>query len=512
MSPGNWYTDVIIDANGCVVYDSVYVSEPAQALTILNVDVDGADCFGENTGSISLDVEGGTADYQFAWLGPDYTSSNQNISNLSAGMYNLTVTDASGCQAFGSYQLNQPAAPVQIVSVNTTNVNCNGDNTGSASITSIIGGTGNSQSFNQDWGGSNPNELEAGSYTVIVTDLKGCTDEHDFTIYEPEALLATVEVVNENCEGQNGEIIVHASGGELFNNGFYNYSITPNYQSSPIGQANIIVDFPTPGETADTIFTMTLTDQNNCEYIIEDIEVHPARIFDYNFSVDVCYGDTFQLETKYNEFTSYTWAINPTQDFVINDNGISFVVENSSTVSVSGTDASGCTFTDQMDVNILTPTIDVGDDLALIRGEEIVLSVLEGEEPYLWSNSETSSDIIVSPILTTYYSVIALDTSNGCFGSDTLRVFVGMNEGFTPNADGYNDFWQIDYLNQYEGVHIEIFNRWGSMLWQADSPNIDNWNGKYNNEDLPVGTYYYIISFPESSNKEPLTGPVTIVR
>ena len=87
-----------------------------------------------------------------------------------------------------------------------------------------------------------------------------------------------------------------------------------------------------------------------------------------------------------------------------------------------------------------------------------------------------------------------------------------MNAGITPNGDGYNDFWQIDYLNQYEGVHIEIFNRWGSRLWQADSPNIENWNGKYNGEDLPVGTYYYIISFPDGSNKDPLTGPVTIVR
>jgi gliding motility-associated-like protein len=513
LAPGNWYMDVVMDGNGCVVYDSVFVDEPSQVLAIFNVDVDDADCFGENSGSINLEVEGGTENYQFSWVGPSYTSANQNISNLVSGMYSLTVTDVNGCQAFGSYQVDQPSAPVQIVSVNTTNVDCNGNNTGTASIASITGGTGNTQNFNQDWGGENPNELEAGSYTVIITDQNGCTDDHDYIIYEPEALQANVEVLNENCEGQDGQIIVHATGGELFNNNLYNYGISPNYQSSPNNQADIAVDFPSPGELADTIFTMTLTDANGCEFIIEDIEVHPARIFDYNASINVCYGDTIEVVAKYNEFINYTWTINPSsQEFELFDNSITTSVKENLTITVSGEDASGCVFADQMEVNLLTPDVSVGDDLALVRGEEIVLTVSQGEEPFVWNNLETTRDIIVSPIVTTYYSVTALDTSNGCIGSDTLRVFVGMNGGFTPNSDGYNDFWQIDYLNQYEGAHIEIFNRWGSRLWQADYPNIENWNGKYNDEDLPVGTYYYIISFPDGSNKDPLTGPVTIVR
>lgn len=510
LSPGNWYINVVTDANGCVVFDSVYVDEPTHPLNIFNVDADDVDCFGENTGTINLEVDGGTGPYQYEWLGPDFTSSNQNLSNLTAGMYNLTVTDASGCQAFGSYQINQPAVKLQIVSVNTTNVDCFGNNTGTASISSIVGGAG---SINQDWGGQNPNELEAGIFEVIVTDQNGCADTVGYSIYEPEPLQAEVEVINENCEGQDGSIIVHATGGVLFDNNLYNYGISPNYQSSPNNQANIEVDFPSPGETADTIFTMTLTDKNGCEFIIENIEIHPARIFDYNASVGVCFGDTFIVQEKYNEFVNYSWSISPsTQEFEVLENSISTIVKDDFTVNVTGVDANGCAFSDQMEVNLLQPEISVGEDLALVRGEEILLSVIQGEEPFNWSNGETSIDISVSPILTTHYSVTALDTSNGCFGSDTLRVFVGMNEGFTPNGDGYNDFWQIDYLNQYDEVHIEIFNRWGSRIWQADSPNIDNWNGKYNNEDLPVGTYYYIISFSASSNKEPLTGPVTIVR
>ena len=142
----------------------------------------------------------------------------------------------------------------------------------------------------------------------------------------------------------------------------------------------------------------------------------------------------------------------------------------------------------------------------------MTLTITEGEPPYLWSTDETSSSIDVSPLITTNYVAYALDTVTGCIGNDTIRVFVGMNEGFSPNADGYNDTWEISYLNQYESVKVQIFNRWGASIWESSSPNILNWDGKYNGNDLPIGTYYYIISFVADINKEPLTGPVTIVR
>ena len=87
-----------------------------------------------------------------------------------------------------------------------------------------------------------------------------------------------------------------------------------------------------------------------------------------------------------------------------------------------------------------------------------------------------------------------------------------MNEGFSPNADGYNDTWEITYLNQYSTAKVEIFNRWGSKLWESLSPSIENWDGTYQGSDLPSGTYYYIISFDDSENRVPLSGPVTIVR
>ena len=171
-----------------------------------------------------------------------------------------------------------------------------------------------------------------------------------------------------------------------------------------------------------------------------------------------------------------------------------------------------CSFTDELDIVVLNPTIVSNEDFGIIRGESAILSIIDGEPPYLWSTTETTSDIVVSPLITTNYIAYALDTVTGCVGNDTVRVFVGMNEGFSPNGDGYNDTWEISYLNQYESSKIEIFNRWGASLWSSSYPNIENWDGKHNGSDLPVGTYYYIITFDTSLNKVPLTGPVTIVR
>ena len=168
-------------------------------------------------------------------------------------------------------------------------------------------------------------------------------------------------------------------------------------------------------------------------------------------------------------------------------------------------------FLDTIPVIVNTPIIDAGDDVGIIRGESKVLTVT-GDPTYTWSTGEFTQQITVNPLITTHYSAYAVDPTNGCLGMDSVRVFVGMNEGFSPNADGYNDTWQITYLNQYSTAKVEIFNRWGSKLWESSAPSIENWDGTYQGSDLPSGTYYYIISFDDSENRDPLSGPVTIVR
>ena len=261
------------------------------------------------------------------------------------------------------------------------------------------------------------------------------------------------------------------------------------------------------------MFQLTITDDNGCEYT-QEIEIHPARVFNYNEVLNVCYGDSIVLDGSiFAEYDSYSWSVSPNQELFVNGSELALMVNNSSTITVQVEDLSSlCSFSDELNVQVLNPLIVANDDIGIIRGESLTLTITEGEPPYLWSTDETSSSIVVSPLITTNYVAYALDTVTGCIGNDTIRVFVGMNEGFSPNSDGYNDTWEISYLNQYESVKVQIFNRWGASIWESSSPNILNWDGKFNGNDLPIGTYYYIISFEDDINKEPLTGPVTIVR
>ena len=156
------------------------------------------------------------------------------------------------------------------------------------------------------------------------------------------------------------------------------------------------------------------------------------------------------------------------------------------------------------------PNVDItgGWSEGILLGESIDLYVT-GNPGYLWSTGETTSSITVSPTTTTYYHVDAYDSQNGCPGSDTIRVFVGINDAFSPNGDGINDLWIIDYLNKYNNARVEVYSRWGTLLHSSNtSPNIENWEGFYDGSEVPVGTYYYII-YLDSGN---LSGPLTIMR
>jgi gliding motility-associated-like protein len=118
---------------------------------------------------------------------------------------------------------------------------------------------------------------------------------------------------------------------------------------------------------------------------------------------------------------------------------------------------------------------------------------------------------------TNYY---VTETINGCEGPSSLVVVVVENCGiivptaFTPDNDLTNDTWILDNIDQiYPKNIVSIYNRWGNLLFQSNSGSYESnpWNGKYNDEDLPVGSYYYIIEFNDNFT-ESKTGIVSILK
>jgi len=80
---------------------------------------------------------------------------------------------------------------------------------------------------------------------------------------------------------------------------------------------------------------------------------------------------------------------------------------------------------------------------------------------------------------------------------------------FSPNHDRINDTWQITYLNSYPDCVVEIFNRYGQLVFHSNGYNTP-WDGTYKGKDLPVGTYYYVIDTKRITKL--LTGSVTLLR
>ena len=111
---------------------------------------------------------------------------------------------------------------------------------------------------------------------------------------------------------------------------------------------------------------------------------------------------------------------------------------------------------------------------------------------------------------------------NGCVEMDTLFIVNRqpipdtIYNVFTPNGDGVNDYWEIPYADQYPDIEVQIFNRWGQLVYHRKGYGDASeamWDGKSmkNNKDLPMGTYLYVI-MPNDGESKTLTGTVTIIR
>ena len=143
-----------------------------------------------------------------------------------------------------------------------------------------------------------------------------------------------------------------------------------------------------------------------------------------------------------------------------------------------------------------------------------------------WYYDENLTDYIGSgtpfiPSTQLSTTLYATQTVNGCEGLPTqFNIFVQpcgfiIPSAFTPNEDGENDIWNIvDIDLNYPENKVFIYNRWGENLYQSIQGNYSSkpWDGKYKEEFLPAGSYYYIIEFNDYENTSPINGVVTILK
>jgi len=211
----------------CVTQTQTFnITTSGGSLTLAGA-VTNVNCFGSCNGSVVSTVTGGTAPYTFAWS-PAATNSTVGTTNtgtgLCAGTYTITVTDATGCTGTRTVTITQP--PQITLTPTQTNILCNGQCTGTASVTAS-GGNG---TYTYSWApsggtGSSATGLCAGTYTVTVSSPAGCTRTQTFNITQVPAITATQTQTNITCNGLcNGSAAVVASGGT----GTYTYAWAPS--------------------------------------------------------------------------------------------------------------------------------------------------------------------------------------------------------------------------------------------------------------------------------------------
>ena len=293
------YSCTVTDANGCTALQTVTITQPNVLVSTITSQTN-VSCFAGTNGAASILVSGGTTAYSYNWTPGNPTGDGTtSVTNLSAGTYSCTITDANGCAASQSVTITQAAALAATLS-SQTNVSCFAGTNGAASIL-VSGGT---TAYSYNWTPGNPigdgttsvTNLSAGTYSCTVTDANGCTALQTVTITQPNVLVSTItSQTNVSCfAGTNGAASILVSGGTTA----YSYNWTPG---NPTGDGTTSVTNLSAGT-----YSCTITDANGCT-ASQSVTITQAAAINNAQNISICAGQTLVIGTNsYSSSGIYT--------------------------------------------------------------------------------------------------------------------------------------------------------------------------------------------------------------
>jgi gliding motility-associated-like protein len=179
----------------------------------------------------------------------------------------------------------------------------------------------------------------------------------------------------------------------------------------------------------------------------------------------------------------------------------------------------GCSNSASQQVTVLPKlTVTMPTDITIIQGETVTLKpVVSGSNlefkwhPSTWLNYDNIAAPATTPAKNITYTLIATNgicTSQSTISVNVLKPIKPFNT-FTPNADGINDLWTIENIEDHPKATIQIFNRYGTELYHSTGYG-KPWNGKYRDREVPSGVYYYVIT--PGKNQDKIAGYITLLR
>jgi gliding motility-associated-like protein len=470
-------------APGGVISGSVTpLTLPTSTVSATNVLCNGG------TGTASVTASNGTPAYTYLWSNAATTSTISAI----AGTYTNTVTDANTCSVTKTVTITQPTAITTLTAA--TNVLCNGNSTGSATVTAS-GGTG---AFTYLWSSAQTTSvvtgLNAGVRTVTVSDANSCTKVSTVSITQPAtAVSSATAAVNVSCNGNStGSATVTASGGTagytyLWSTGATTSVITgqtAGVKTVTVTDANgctttntVTITQPAAGVTSTTatanvlcfggstgsatvtasggtagytylwstaattsvitgqtagVKTVTVTDANSCTTINSVTITQPAAALSATQTQTniTCVINGVATVSVSGGTSPYTYTWSPT-----GGNAATSTTLTAGSYTANIEDANNCTLASLFTItaNTVAPVVAVSGSTAICNGSNATLTA-SGANTYTWSTGATTSTANVSPAVTTTYSATGTNTVNGCATSVNYTLVVNPIPTLTATA------------------------------------------------------------------------------
>ncbi|MDB0027546.1 M12 family metallo-peptidase, partial [Flavobacteriales bacterium] len=476
--PAGSYNVIVSDDNSCPSVSLGFdIGEPdLLQLSIIKTDIS---CDNQNDGYLDLSVIGGSGPFTYLWSGPNgYSSLSKDISSLAQGLYNVNVSDNNGCVSTNSSVINNPL-PLAFSLPTTQDASCNGGDDGSVLLNISGGTTPYFYLWNNGAITQNLLNVSANSYSVDVSDAKGCSlPTINATIYQPNPSSVFSSSSNVSC------------------NGFTDGSIDISY--SPINSSINYTFLWSDGSITEDVsglsaglYNLTITENNTCFIPISVLITEPAELIVQDSLMNVsCKGGSdgysFLSVTGGTPFYSYNWSTG-TNTFDVNN-------LSAGSYLYTVTDAHQCTFDGSIFIsepatNILIEDSVIDANCYNSSDGKAYLDIQGGGPPYAinWLVSNPDS-------LSYGYHLFELVDEYTCFLIDS--VFINQPSEIIV-AENVTD---AKCSNEPSGSAL-------LSIQGGISPYFVNWNGVDEN-NMYSGSYIYII---EDSNNCVKNGVVTIL-
>ena len=467
------YTVSVSSENGCTaqIKTTIFVNSlPLPTITSTNPN-----CSSNQTGTALASIGNG---WSYLWSNGLTTA---GISGLSQGQYNVTVTDEKGCKGTAMATLNDVSLPITI-GITKTDVICQGGSNGTIRL-NVVGG---SSPYTYAWSSnargattSNVSNLSRGSYSVTVTEgsANSCKVVSSIEILEPSFGVQTNMVIRENSGAQANDgiicpsdvatitVIAAATSGATISSYSWNNASNSSSNSINVSAAGLYIVTVTDSRGCQTTAsnTLTLAPDN----LVGVASSTPTLCID-GLLTDITHTTTgatgIGKATGLPDGVTATWAANKititgspsesgTFNYMIPLIGGCGAVSATGSITVKATKDVSIALTDKSGL--------LNNDGTICEGESVVLNAT-GAASYVWSGGETKSILIVSPALSSEYSVTATD-SDGCIS--VVKTIVLVNAKPKPSVSATNTDC---LLNQTGSASVSTGNGW-SYLWSNGS-------------------------------------------